>query len=46
MTPGKVYSVSKQSSDFLIEHNRAVPAKDSEKVGKVYDIGKTPKNKE
>ena len=36
MVPGKVYTVSEESSKFLIKNNRAVAAKDSEKVGKVY----------
>lgn len=40
MAPGKVYAVSKESADFLVKHNRAVKAKDSEKLGKVYGYPK------
>lgn len=43
MKPGKVYSVSQQSADFLTKNGRAVLAKDSEKVGKVYNYPKTDK---
>lgn len=43
MKPGKVYAVSKESADFLTKNNRAVLAKDSEKLGKVYNYPKTEK---
>lgn len=35
-----IYEVSKDSADFLISMGRAVAAKGSEKVGKVYDTTK------
>ncbi len=38
MTPGKVYTVSAESAKVLIDNDRAVAAKDSEKVGKVYSF--------
>ncbi len=43
MKPGKVYAVSQGSADFLVKNGRAVLAKDSEKVGKVYNYPKTEK---
>jgi len=43
MKPGKVYAVSKESADFLTKNKRAVLAKDSEKVGQVYNFPKSDK---
>lgn len=43
MEAGKVYTVSEESSKILIKNNRAVAAKDSEKVGKIYSY---PQKKE
>ena len=43
MKPGKVYAVSKESADFLTKNGRAVLAKDSEKLGKIYNYPKSEK---